>query len=40
MHAHIKKTGGCGQTGVQIGKALGAHVTGVCSGKNADMVKK
>ncbi len=40
MNAHIKKTGGCGQTGVQIGKALGASVTGVCSGKNADLVKK
>ncbi|HEX4667477.1 MAG TPA: NAD(P)-dependent alcohol dehydrogenase [Chthoniobacterales bacterium] len=32
-------SGGVGTFAVQIGKALGAHVTGVCSGRNADMVR-
>lgn len=32
-------SGGVGTCAVQIGKAMGAYVTGVCSGKNAEMVK-
>ena len=32
-------SGGVGTFAVQIAKALGAHVTGVCSGKNVDMVR-
>ena len=32
-------SGGVGTAAVQIGKILGAHVTGVCSGKNAELVK-
>jgi NADPH:quinone reductase-like Zn-dependent oxidoreductase len=32
-------SGGVGTFAVQIGKALGAHVTGVCSGKNVELVK-
>ncbi len=32
-------SGGVGTFAVQIAKALGAHVTGVCSGRNADMVR-
>ena len=31
--------GGVGTFAVQIAKALGAHVTGVCSGRNAEMVR-
>jgi len=31
-------SGGVGSFAVQIGKALGAHVTGVCSGRNAALV--
>jgi NADPH:quinone reductase-like Zn-dependent oxidoreductase len=31
-------SGAVGAAGVQIAKALGAEVTGVCSGRNADMV--
>ena len=33
-------SGGCGSTGVMVAKALGATVTAVCSGKNADLVKR
>lgn len=33
-------SGGVGTFAVQIAKALGAHVTGVCSTKNVDMVRK
>src|SRR5215211_935646 len=32
-------SGGVGTFAVQIGKALGAHVTGVCSTRNMDMVR-
>ena len=32
-------SGGVGTFAVQIAKALGAHVTGVCSGKNVDLVR-
>ena len=32
-------SGGVGTFAVQIAKAMGAHVTGVCSGRNADMVR-
>ncbi len=31
-------SGGVGTYAVQIAKAMGAHVTGVCSGRNVDMV--
>ncbi len=33
-------SGGVGTYAVQIAKALGAEVTGVCSGRNADMVRR
>jgi NADPH:quinone reductase-like Zn-dependent oxidoreductase len=33
-------SGGVGTFAVQIGKVLGAHVTGVCSGRNAEMVRR
>ncbi len=33
-------SGGVGITGVQIAKTLGCYVTGVCSAKNAELVKK
>ena len=32
-------SGGVGTYAVQIGKYLGVHVTGVCSGRNVDMVR-
>lgn len=32
-------SGGVGTFAVQIAKAMGAHVTGVCSGRNVDMVR-
>lgn len=32
-------SGGVGTYAVQIAKSMGAHVTGVCSGRNVDMVK-
>eukprot|EP00357_Protocruzia_adherens_P034480 CAMPEP_0115020530 /NCGR_PEP_ID=MMETSP0216-20121206/30224_1 /TAXON_ID=223996 /ORGANISM="Protocruzia adherens, Strain Boccale" /LENGTH=330 /DNA_ID=CAMNT_0002392469 /DNA_START=292 /DNA_END=1284 /DNA_ORIENTATION=- len=35
----IGASGGCGLIGVQIAKAMGAHVIGVCSKRNADLVK-
>ena len=36
----IGASGGVGTFAVQIGKALEAEVTGVCSGRNADLVRK
>ena len=36
----IGASGGVGTFAVQIGKALGAEVTGVCSSRNVDMVRK
>jgi len=36
----IGASGGCGSVGVQVGKALGAKVTGICSTSNVDLVKK
>ena len=34
----IGASGGVGTFAVQIGKAMGAHITGVCSGKNSELV--
>lgn len=36
----IGASGGCGIFGVTIAKAKGAKVTGICSTKNVDFVKK
>lgn len=36
----IGASGGVGSWAVQIGKALGAHVTGVCSTRNAERVRE
>eukprot|EP00462_Mataza_sp_D1_P026632 CAMPEP_0175131498 /NCGR_PEP_ID=MMETSP0087-20121206/6574_1 /TAXON_ID=136419 /ORGANISM="Unknown Unknown, Strain D1" /LENGTH=296 /DNA_ID=CAMNT_0016413791 /DNA_START=121 /DNA_END=1011 /DNA_ORIENTATION=+ len=33
-------SGGCGIIGVQVGKILGAHVTGVCGARNVGFVKE
>jgi NADPH:quinone reductase-like Zn-dependent oxidoreductase len=35
----VGASGGVGHLGVQIAVATGAHVTGVCSGRNADLVR-
>jgi NADPH2:quinone reductase len=35
----IGASGGVGSFGVQIAKAFGAHVTAICSGKNAELAK-
>lgn len=35
----VGAAGGAGHLGVQLGKAAGAHVTGVCSGKNVETVR-
>ncbi len=32
-------SGGVGRFAVQLGKRMGAHVTGVCSGRNAELVR-
>lgn len=36
----IGASGGVGHFGVQIAKAAGAHVTGVCSGRNEALVRE
>lgn len=36
----IGGSGGCGQAGIQMAKAVGAHVTTICSGRNAEFCKK
>jgi len=36
----IGASGGCGSLAVSLGKILGAHVTGIASARNADMVKQ
>ena len=36
----IGASGGCGIFGVTMAKAMGAEVTGICSTKNVDFVKK
>lgn len=36
----IGASGSCGIAGVQMGKSVGAHVTGVCSEANADFVRE
>ncbi|EKX46524.1 hypothetical protein GUITHDRAFT_70601 [Guillardia theta CCMP2712] len=35
----IGGSGGCGTAGIQIAKAMGCHVSTICSTKNADLVK-
>ncbi|MBT8443853.1 MAG: NAD(P)-dependent alcohol dehydrogenase [Gammaproteobacteria bacterium] len=35
----VGASGGVGVFAIQIAKALGAHVTGVCSGRNTDLVR-
>ncbi|HNH50324.1 MAG TPA: NAD(P)-dependent alcohol dehydrogenase [Myxococcota bacterium] len=35
----VGAAGGAGHLGVQVAKAAGAHVTGVCSGKNVETVR-
>jgi NADPH:quinone reductase-like Zn-dependent oxidoreductase len=36
----IGASGGVGHLGLQIARSTGAHVTAVCSGKNADLVRR
>lgn len=36
----VGASGGVGHLAVQIAKTTGAHVTGVCSGKNAELVRR
>ena len=35
----IGASGGCGNFGVTLGKAVGAHITGLCSARNIPLVK-
>lgn len=36
----VGASGGVGHLAVQVAKSTGAHVTGVCSGKNAELVRR
>jgi NADPH:quinone reductase-like Zn-dependent oxidoreductase len=36
----IGASGGCGNFGVSLGKAIGAHITGICSTRNVALVRE